>query len=268
MTDIVIVAFNTEQVLPKCIETVSADAATGEIFVVNNSPGRPTGVEGRDKVTILEPGSNIGFGPGVNFARQHISSDFVAIINPDLVVDQSTLSRCLNEIREDRSVALLSPRVYVEDKLYRSSEKELSLSRLLAYPLGIGRWLGVERRESAHKNTHYTDAVNGAFMVARKEALDSVNWFDPDIFLFGEEIDLCRRLRHRGWKIKYLAEGHVDHLDGYSSEEAPFDVRIVKQQARIEQLRRARGEFQATLYTGILRLTGRYRPSPSEASGG
>ncbi|WP_158289206.1 glycosyltransferase family 2 protein [Rhodococcus sp. SMB37] len=251
MIDKIIVAYNTQNVLAGCIESLSDD---GNIYVVNNSPEAPLGIESSARVTVLEPGENLGFGRGVNYASERVKTEYVAIVNPDLVVDRGTLELCVQKLDESPNVALLSPRVYVNGSLFPTSEHEVSLPRYLAHSLGFGDRFGVARSVKAHRQTHKTDAVNGAFMVARREALDQVMWFDKSIFLFGEEIDLCRRLRRRGWSVLYLAAGHVDHLDGYSSGEAKFDVRALRRQARVEQLRRARGPVQARIYEAILKI--------------
>ncbi|MCD7050726.1 glycosyltransferase family 2 protein [Rhodococcus sp. BH2-1] len=255
MIDVIVVAYKTQDVLPDCIDAILSDPDAGQVYVVNNSPEFPIGINPSDRVHILEPGENLGFGNGVNLARKHVSSDFVAIVNPDLVFTAGTLARCGEFLDGNPKVGLVSPRVFVGGQQFRSSEREASLLRYLSYPLGVGRWCGVERSARDHRRSHLTDAVNGAFMVARRQALDAVGWFDRDIFLFGEEIDLCRRLRSEGWLVAYLAEGQVNHRDGHSSDKEPRgDIQGLRRAARVEQLRRARGEIQAGIYGRMLKV--------------
>ncbi|MFD6897740.1 glycosyltransferase [Rhodococcus sp. NPDC060086] len=253
--DVVVVAYKTDKVLQRCVDSLLRDSQAGNIYIVDNSPGHPVGVSPSSRISILEPGSNLGFGNGVNFAAKMMTTEYIAIVNPDLVFDRGVLGICSQYLDENPGVALVSPRVFVDGRLYRTSERDASIFRYLSYPIGLGKWLGVERSLGAHSETHITDAVNGAFMVARRDALDSVGWFDPEIFLFGEEVDLCRRLRSDGWNVAYLAEGHVDHLDGYSASKEPdAKIRSIRRNARVEQLRRARGARQAALYSAFLRV--------------
>ncbi|MEU2002869.1 glycosyltransferase family 2 protein [Rhodococcus sp. NPDC019627] len=255
LIDVIIVAYRTGDVLPRCLESIRADPSVGHVYIVDNSPGHPLGVLSSEGVTIVEPGENLGFGNGVNAAAPLVSTEYVAVVNPDLVVQKGVFGKCVDFLDENHGVGLLSPRVYVDGLLFRTSEHDASLPRYLSHPVGLGRIFGVERPTRHHYRTHETDAVNGAFMVARTSALEQIGWFDRSIFLFGEEIDMCRRLRRSGWKVVYLADGRVDHLDGYSA--ALEDDRVIRQlrrSARVEQLRRARGVWQARVYSVLLGL--------------
>jgi GT2 family glycosyltransferase len=60
--------------------------------------------------------------------------------------------------------------------------------------------------------THEVDVIQGAFALARREVLDSVGWYDEDYFLDGEDIDLCWKIKSRGWKIVYLPEVSITHI--------------------------------------------------------
>lgn len=253
--DAVVVAFRTGDVLQGCVNSLLMDELINRVYVVDNSPDFPLGLVKSERVTVLSPGRNVGFGSGVNYASEAVDTEFVAIVNPDLVVDRGTVAACVDYLAAHSDTALLSPRVYVDGQLFRTSERDASLIRYLSYPLGLGQWLGVERSLRDHRSTHRTDAVNGAFMLARRSALDEVGWFDSSIFLFGEEIDLCRRLRRFGWNIVYLAEGKVNHFDGFSAEKSAVSyIQGLRRTARIEQLRRARGGSSARVYEAILNL--------------
>jgi N-acetylglucosaminyl-diphospho-decaprenol L-rhamnosyltransferase len=255
--DVVVVAYHSSEVIAGCVESVRSDPAAGHVYVVNNSPGAAVGIHPGQDVTVLEPGVNLGFGRGVNFARSNISSPFVAIVNPDIAMETGTLTKCVAYLHAHSGVAIVSPRVFVSGNLFRTSERDPSFLRYMSYPLGLGARLGVERPLDDHYETHETAAVNGAFLVARAAALDEVGWFDESIFLFGEELDLCRRLRASGHRVVYLSEGRVDHVDGHSTSTAPFDVASLRRAARVEQLRRSRGPARAFLYRWLLRVAAR-----------
>jgi GT2 family glycosyltransferase len=63
------------------------------------------------------------------------------------------------------------------------------------------------------------DWVPGAFSIIRAEALQKVGFFDPEFFLYSEEVDLCRRIQHAGYKIMYWPDIVVIHIGGESSRQ-------------------------------------------------
>lgn len=62
------------------------------------------------------------------------------------------------------------------------------------------------------------DCLTGAFMFIRKEALDEVGFLDETFFMYGEDIDLCFRIKQAGWKIVYYGKSKITHFKGASSK--------------------------------------------------
>ena len=62
------------------------------------------------------------------------------------------------------------------------------------------------------------DCLTGAFMFMKKEALDDAGLLDETFFMYGEDIDLCYRIKHAGWKIVYYGKSKITHLKGASSK--------------------------------------------------
>lgn len=254
MIDVIVVSYNSAAVLTECIRSLLSSKLVHHIWIVNNSPlDRLPQFEAR--VSVLNPGSNLGFGPGVNYAASKVATNIVAIVNPDTVTSPGTLEACHRYLSSHEEVGILSPRVYVDGVLFPTSEHEFSFFRLLFEHLMPDRGMGIARTRRDHLRTHSTQALNGAFLVARAEVLNSIEWFDPSIFLFGEDADICRRIRATGSKVVYLAEGRVDHVDGHAwKRNRPEESRRQRRSARIEQLSRARGKGSVTAYKFVLYL--------------
>src|SRR3990172_8359713 len=64
---------------------------------------------------------------------------------------------------------------------------------------------------------HEVDSVVGAFMLMRKSVLEKVGYFDEDYFLYGEDIDLCFRVKKEGFKVMYVPQVKIKHVKGISS---------------------------------------------------
>ncbi len=249
--DVVIVAYRSEAVIGPCIASLQKDQAVAHLIVVNNSPGDVVSDQIRNipEVGLIETNRNIGFGPAVNLARSHLTAPFIAIVNPDTIQRDNTLGQLARFLQGHAEAGLVSPRVFDSGGRHcYSSEREVNVIRLLLDSLRAPPGLGTRRSAWAHRRAHRTQNLNGAFLVARKEALDNIDWFDESIFLFGEDQDVCRRMRAMGWQIWFVPVGHVVHEGGHSWRHLGSDAWKAQRDARAEQLLRAHGHRQAVLF--------------------
>lgn len=249
--DAIVVAYGSADVLPTCISALQQDSAVDRTIVVNNSPGDRTRcvIEKFDRVTYVESDSNVGFGRAVNRASHLATSNFIAIVNPDAFQSSNTISAAIQFLEERPLAGLVGPRLLKPDgTIARSSKHSMSLIRMIAERLRFPRRLRLTRSPAAHEIAHQTPYVIGSFIVCRRAALDAVKWFDESIFLFGEDQDLCRRLRGEGWQVWYAPIGAVEHLSGHSWRQLDDTGRRAFRDARIRELKAERGSVEANAY--------------------
>jgi N-acetylglucosaminyl-diphospho-decaprenol L-rhamnosyltransferase len=284
--DAIVVAYRSAEILADCLHALRADSAVDRIVVVNNGRDQETGMVARRVAgtVFLQQEENVGFGRAVNAARPHLVSEFVVLANPDAVQSRSTTREALAFMAARERIGALGPRMLASDgSLFRNSQYDLGLLRLatqsqlerwallrkVADGLRLQRWLGQQRSAAQHRVSHPTDYVIGSFMVCRRRALDQIGWFDESIFLFGEDQDLCRRMRMAGWEIWYAPVGQVTHSGGYSWRQLPDQGRAHFRQARYRELLRARGRLPAELYRWGSRVRdGHGAATPGAGSGG
>lgn len=250
--DAIVVAWRSSKVIRRCVASLREDPAVDRIVVVNNSPEDPLDQTfvGVERVTLLRPESNLGFGSGVNLARPHVTQPFVVLANPDAVQSDNTASRIIGFLQEHPEAAMVGPRmVQLDGSLYLNSHHDLSLWRMVGGLLHPK--LGPRRSPEEHGRAHIADYVIGAWLVARVASLDVVDWFDPSIFLFGEDQDLCRRLRREGWEIWYAPLGRVEHASGHSWRQDPTTAERLFREARYRELRKMRGKASAYAYLAL-----------------
>jgi GT2 family glycosyltransferase len=249
--DAIIVAYQSADVLRECVASLRSDPSVDRIFIVNNSPGDGTSktVEGLLGVTFLESPGNVGFGRANNSVRQLLGHEWVVLANPDTAQSRDTITACIRFLAERPQAALVGPRMVTgEGKPDRNSKRSSSLLRVLGEKFGAPQFLRGARSHAEHQRAHLADYVIGSFMVCRRSALDSVDWFDESIFLFGEDQDLCRRLRRKGWEIWFAPIGYVTHRWGHSwrqmSDEGKKHFRV----SRARELRADSGWLSASVY--------------------
>jgi GT2 family glycosyltransferase len=120
----------------------------------------------------------------------------------------------------------------------------------------LRRWLPVvDPNRSA-----YVRKLYGGCMLARREVLDAVGWFDERYFMYAEDVDLSRSVGDLGWKLLYMAEAEIVHESGGTSAKAPsgFSV-LMKAQSINQMIRKYQGRCASLLYRGALLLGSGFR---------
>lgn len=254
--DAVVVAYRSEAVILSCVEALRSDPAIDRIIVVDNYSLDSTGAKlfGAKGVDYVDTGKNLGFGRAINLARSRINAPYVVLANPDTQQDATTTSLLLEFLRTRPRCAMVGPRLFTPDGgIERNSQHELRLSRMLFQALGTPERAQVMRSHRDHRRAHETECLIGAFVAARVEALDDIGWFDESIFLFGEDQDLCRRLRAAGWEIWFAPVGRVRHLDGHSWRQLSDSGSSLFRTARERELRQTSGSVAVQTYRVLVK---------------
>jgi len=255
--DAIVVAYLSKDILARCIRSLRDDPALGRIIVVNNSPedGSRDVLRDFEEVVYLDSPGNVGFSRAVNSARPYVRQEYVALVNPDAVQEPGTTGSLVEFMERHPRAAAAAPRmVNPEGSLVLNSQRDLTLIRLIAQSIKGPERFRLTRTATDHSRPHSTEYVIGSFMVCRVAGLDEVDWFDERIFLFGEDLDLCRRLRQCGWEVWYAPLGRVEHSSGHSWKQLTDRGRSLFREARQRELRKSRGLLQSSLYLALVRL--------------
>jgi N-acetylglucosaminyl-diphospho-decaprenol L-rhamnosyltransferase len=235
---IVIVAYKSRDEIRGCLGSIprELDGRGVEMVVVDNSTGTPDSVEPIVRgefpaVAVVSPPGNIGFGRGNNLGYARSSGDCVLFLNPDTVCNETALAHCLARVQSEPDVGLISPRLVLAD-----GSMDLACRRSIptlwdGFCRASGLAAAFPRRASfaGYNLTHLpadgsyeVGAINGAFMMGRREVLDRVAAptppavFDEAFFMYGDDLDLCVRIARAGFRIVYDGRVQITHLKGVS----------------------------------------------------
>lgn len=244
MLSVVIVAYKSRDEIGACVESIPreltlSDGTCGavEIIVVDNSPTGRDGVGSRLRkdfpwVHCIEPAENLGFGRANNAGFARARGECVLFLNPDTVSNASALARCVGRVQSDNDIGLISPRLVQADGTMdlacRRSIPTLwdgfcRASGLAARWPNVKLFAGYNLTHLPVGDSYDVGAINGAFMLGRREVLEKVaepvgsaGVFDENFFMYGDDLDLCIRVARAGWRIVYDGSVQITHLKGMS----------------------------------------------------
>lgn len=215
----VVVTHDSAAVLGDCLTALAAAAVP--VIVVDNASGDDTLAKAqRHGARIIRAPFNEGYGRANNRGiRAAGDARWCLVVNPDLVVAPDTVRRLLQAGEADRRAAIVVPRIIEDDG--RVFTHEDSLLSPAAPPLPEPAAAdGADVREIAF--------ASGACMLVRRDVFLEIGGFDPAIFLFYEDDDLCLRVRRAGRSILIADAVEVRHGRGKSAAPRPGRTRLVR----------------------------------------
>ena len=198
-----------------------------EILVVDNASGDDSlsKLQGyfKDKVKFIASSENRGFAAGNNQALKVAKGKYVLLLNSDTIVWENTLENIYNYMEKHSDVGATGCRVLLEngelDKACKRSFPNVKNSFFRLFHIPTNSADDNYNLDNLPDDEIYEiDCLTGAFMFMRKEALDTAGLLDETFFMYGEDIDLCYRIKNSGWKIIYYGESKITHLKGASSK--------------------------------------------------
>jgi GT2 family glycosyltransferase len=189
-----IVTYNSRHVVGHCLATLPPGI---EIRLYDNASTDGTSALVRREfphVTVTAGPENIGFGRAHNENLKQSATPFVLVLNPDCFPDAGTLTALLAMLRKHPDAAMAGPG-------FRTPED--------ADHPGAAFVPADETQDS--------DFISGACMLLRMSAIRDIGLFDPNLFLFFEDTDLCTRARRSGYRLIHASRIRVTHLVGRST---------------------------------------------------
>lgn len=232
---IVIVNWNTRDVLAQCLASVFAEApARGvAVWVVDNASadGSQAMVRGRfPLVHLIENAANCGFARANNQGIEASSGEYVLLLNSDTIVQAQALERMAAFLDEHARVGLVGPAVCNPDGSAQWSFGAFpTLLTEVAMLCGLDRRSPLARRLQprlgAGEAARPVDWVLGAAMMLRRAALQQAGLLDGRFFMYSEEVDLAYRIKARGWQVYVVGEALITHFGQQSSRRAPAQMK-------------------------------------------
>lgn len=260
---IIIVSWNTRELLDKCLASIFANPPAGEfeVLVVDNhsSDGSLLLVKTHyPQVRLIENRENLGFARGNNQAIQQSKGDYVLLLNPDTEIKSGALQELVVYLDANPTVGAAGARMLNPDgSLQPSCSPTPTLARelLRMFHLPGMRSDGYYAMEHWDKNLpRDVDVLLGACLILRREVLDQIGLLDEAYFVYSEEVDLCLQVQRAGWRLAWVPQAEVVHYGGQSTQQIAEAMFLSLYQGKILFFRKHYGWAAVQVYKMILFL--------------
>lgn len=231
---IVIISYNTRRLLEKCLVSIynflSQSKFKYEVIVVDNASSDSSQVMVKSKfpqVTLIENKKNLGFAIANNQGIKMAKGEYILLLNSDTEVKENAIEVLVKEAGKDKNIGVVGPKLVNPDGSYQPSVGYFpTIFKIALWMMFIDDIPIISKiikpyhaeRSSFYKKRQDVDWVSGACMLVKARALKKSGLFDEKIFMYGDEVELCFRIKESGYLILYTPEGAILHHKGASGE--------------------------------------------------
>jgi GT2 family glycosyltransferase len=230
---VIIVNYRSAAFTEACLGSIYHSSAAGcEVIVVDNASYDGCGEMMRaqfPQATFLQSARNLGFAGANNLGASVARGDYLLYLNPDTEVAPEAIERLRDCLKSTPDAGLAGARLL-------NSDGSLQTTSVTAFPTISNQVLGAEYLQrrfpaakiwgmqalySGRRTPSVVDAVSGACVMAKRTVMERVHGFTTDYFMYGEDLDLCLKVRQMGRKVYHVPEAVVVHHGGRSSNSRP-----------------------------------------------
>ncbi|MBI4807419.1 MAG: glycosyltransferase family 2 protein [Nitrosomonadales bacterium] len=257
---IVIVNYNAGDILQACVARAVLQAE--QVIVVDNasSDGSIAALsKAFPAVTIIVNEQNLGFAKACNQGARAANGEHIFFLNPDCLLEDTAVQRLVQAAHSAPDVGMVGGLLTNPDGSEQGGARRAVPTpwRSLVRVTGLGGLSGRYPRLFSDFDLHKLplpekpiemEAISGACMLARRDALEQVGLLDEGYFMHCEDLDWCMRFRRRGWKLLFVPDARMVHYKGHCSKARPIFVEWNKHKGML----RFYNKFFRHQYPGLL----------------
>lgn len=258
---IVVVNYNQAGLLRECLTSVfrTLPPLDGQVVVFDNGSedgSRQMLEDSFPQVQVIASEQNLGFARANNLAIRACLGQYLVLLNNDTVVLDNAFQLLLEFMEQHPGVACAGPQLLNPDGSVQPSCMPFpSLWRsvwnfVLASSGKTAKYVPPPGEDHA-----YVDAVTGACLMLRRQALSEVGLLDEGYFMYAEETDWCYRARQAGWHTAHYPASKVIHLGGQTASTQPVRFYVERRYSRVRFFLKHRGLTSARIADWMIRLS-------------
>jgi GT2 family glycosyltransferase len=236
-----------------------------EVFVVDNASSDGSAAMLRrqfPQVHLIANKENVGFAKANNQAIIMSDAEYVLLLNPDTILQEDTLQKCVTQMDGDATIGALGITMYDGNGNFLPESKRGFPSPKAAFAKMTGlaalfpksKTFGKYHLGYLDKNqNHEVDVLSGAFMLLRRTVLDKVGRLDETYFMYGEDVDLSYRIQQAGYKNLYFSQSNIIHFKGESTKKGNLNYIKLFYGAMIIFTAKQLSQTEAKLFIPVLK---------------
>jgi len=261
---IILVNYNLAHEADVCLESLLkfTDPNTTEIIVVDNG-STDKGFDGvvkkyEGKVQFFSIEKNLGFGGGNNYGASKANGEILCLLNTDTIIRNTIFNKIITLFEKNPEITILGPRLRnLEDVIeYSAGEFPTLCSELyrVLNPGGRKSKFYLDVLTSDEPVLTPVDWVTGAALFVRRDAFENAGGFDKNIFMYNEEVDLCKRISLSGGTVwLYPADG-ITHIKSVGSRKNYYLFTVRSYESKLYYLEKHFGGLKGLMIRKILAL--------------
>jgi len=255
---ILIVNFKTTKLTIGCIQSIYDFPPTCpyEIILVDNGSNDGIGeqiAENFPEVRFIETGDNVGFSRANNLGIHNSRGEFVVLLNSDVKLIEPVWDAMVEFMRQQPELGVIGCREVDGEGKFQLSCGHFPnfmneiIRKIMHYRLSINDHKIRDYLDEKYSNLSAVDWVSGSSMMIRRKALADVGLLDEQFFMYFEDIDFCRRVRDKGWGIRYFPGATICHYGGRSAKHNLLHVLVEYRKSQAYFTRKYYGKLGSVL---------------------
>ncbi|MEN6373602.1 MAG: glycosyltransferase family 2 protein [Smithella sp.] len=262
---VIIVNWNTKNLLVACLDSLSDQQSTYkiEIIVVDNASHDGSIEIVKEKyshVILIRNARNLGFGKANNIGIKQSRGRYICLLNSDVRVLPDVLQSLINFMDQNKSIGISGPKTLSPDLSIQSTCRKLpNLWTIFCESCCLNKlfpksdiFSDDQMKFFNHNTVRKVEGLAGCCLMIRKTALDRVGLFDEQFFIYFEETDLCKRFGQAGWDIVFFPDVSLVHHHGGSSSKDPIRFNIEYMKSQIKYWKKHNSSITVTTLQFIL----------------
>ncbi len=257
----IIVNFNAGCLLDQCISSLQACHEIKEIVIVDNASS-DTSLESLadlSRVKIVKNSRNLGFATACNIGLENVVFNYVLFFNPDGVITPDALNNMLTCLNTHPKIGMVGGQLINPDGTEQAGGRRAVPTPWRSFVRAFGlhhlenRWPKLFfdfhlHNQALPDHPIEVEAISGACMLVKQQALRDVGLWDEGYFLHCEDLDWCMRFRQKGWKIMFVPDAKIMHKQGHCGRSRPIFVEFHKHKGMVRFYKK----FFRHQYPGLL----------------
>jgi len=271
---IIIVSWNTKELLKQCLESIIHNAnpkiLTEVVVVDNGSRDGSIGmmkrlIDGNSRefakicddsceIKLIENKENLGFTKANNQGIKIAKGEYIMLLNSDTIVKPGAIERLLTELSDRKEISIIGPRLLNADGTPQPNCGKFPSLPVVAVMLFLEHFCGGKYVRCSPAKSCFVDWLMGAAFVARKEVFDKIGGLDENIFMYMEEVEWFYRASMAGFKTYFLKEAEIVHLGRGSSKSGKTEPILNIYRGIIYFYKRHKSKSELVILRMLLRL--------------